>query len=113
MYFTIYTIEEDTVCVKKRERMDENQARNYLRNIAKTGYILASQHCRRRMNERNVSTEDILHVLMWGETEELKYDDQHQNYKCQVKGDDLDGDVLILNVAVSEKNNSVFCITVY
>ncbi len=52
-------------------------------------------------------------VLMWGEIENLKYDDQHQNYKCRIKGDDLDGDVLILNVAISEKDNSVFCITVY
>ncbi len=95
--------------------MDKKQAGKHIRNIAKTGYILTSQHCRNRMNERNVSTEDILHVLLWGIIEDIKYDydNDRQNYKCEVKGEDLDGDELIIHTAISEKENSVLCITVY
>jgi len=65
------------------------------------------------MEKRNVTSEDILHVLMWGDLSEIQKQNENQEIKCKLTGKDIEGDRLTLQVAVCEKNNSVICITVY
>ena len=93
--------------------MNIPQAKTLLRGFAKTGFIQTSQHCRDRMKARDVTTEDILNVLMWGKVSELEENKEFQNWECVVEGKDLDGEKLTFVAAISEEENSILCITVY
>lgn len=93
--------------------MNIHQAKTLLRGFAKTGIIRTSQHCRDRMKERDVTTEDILNVLMRGSVSELEENKEFQNWKCVVEGHDLDGEKLTVVTAISDEENSILCITVY
>jgi hypothetical protein len=92
--------------------MDSNQAKQTLRKLAKEGCIVISRHCREQMEKRNVTTEDILHVLMWGDIQGIKKNDKHNNWQMEVEGKDLDGDKLTVQAAVSEEERTIV-ITVY
>jgi hypothetical protein len=65
------------------------------------------------MDERQVTMDDILHVLMWGDVVKLEQDIEHHNWKCTVRGTDIDGDELFFVAAIDEDEHSVLCITVY
>jgi hypothetical protein len=65
------------------------------------------------MRERDVTTGDILNVLMWGEVLELEENKEFQDWKCLIKGNDLDGEELTFVAAIFKEENSIRCITVY
>ena len=91
--------------------MDRTRAKATLRDIARFKTIGLSKHCRNRMAERNVSMEDIVHVLMWGTITDIETVDPGR-WRCTVTGEDLDGDALVL-VAALDAANEAACITVY
>jgi len=93
--------------------MNRTTLKTTLRNLAQNHCLILSTHCKRRMEKRNVTSEDILHVLMWGDLSEIQKQNENQEIKCKLTGKDIEGDRLTLQVAVCEKNNSVICITVY
>ncbi len=64
------------------------------------------------MKKRNVTTEDILYVLMWGDIKEIKKNDKRNSWKIEIKGKDLDGDKLTVQAAVNEDERTII-ITVY
>lgn len=74
---------------------------------------MLSGHCKERMLERNVTTDDILNVLIWGNLKESQANDNDQEFKCKLTGNDTEGDDLTIRVVVSIKEDSVICITVY
>jgi hypothetical protein len=88
------------------------QIKSIIRDIVQNSRISFSSHCRKRMPERNVITDDFLKVLNWGEISEQTWDEEHQCYKCRVDGQDVDGDDLSIIVAVDEQNFRIRCITV-
>lgn len=92
--------------------MDKDRAKEVIREVARFGNILLTDHCRKKMQERNVSIQDILYVLMWGDVQEIKRDTEHSNWKCEIQGKDLDDDILTVQAAVSE-NERTIVITVY
>jgi len=92
--------------------MNKGQAKTLLRHYA-PGCIKFSNHCRDRMIERNVTVDDILYVIMWGDVVELEKDEEHQNWKCKVQGVDVDGNELAFVTAIDENEHSVLCITVF
>ena len=92
--------------------MDKQKAKRLLRSIALDKCLAFSKHCRKRMGEREVTVDDFLNVLFWGKVTEVSKSEEHNNFRCTVKGKDLDGDVLVLKVAILEKDNSILCITV-
>lgn len=65
------------------------------------------------MLERNVTIDDILYVIMWGEIEELRENKEHHNWTCKVTGTDTDGYELSFVAALNEEEGSVVCITVH
>jgi len=65
------------------------------------------------MRERQVTTDDFLHVLLWGNVVNVEEDQETASLKCEVQGKDLDGDDLTLHIAILEKEGSVLCITVH
>lgn len=93
--------------------MDTNEARSFLYNFARYGCVQSSKHCRDMMYKRNISMDDILFVLMWGEIVSIERDAERQNYKCKLEDKDLDGDNLVFVAVINEKKRSILCITVY
>ncbi len=92
--------------------MDVEEARRRLSQIARSGAIRLTRHCRERMAQRNVNTQDLLQVLFWGEIKDLHEDPEHGNWECLVVGADLEGDPLKVKVAL-EEDFAVLCITVF
>jgi hypothetical protein len=92
--------------------MNKSQAQTLLRHYS-LGLIKFSRHCSERMIERDVTTNDILQVLMWGEVVELTEDREFGNWKCKVKGTDTDGNELFIHAAINEDDHSVLFITIY
>lgn len=92
--------------------MDKNSAKETLRDIARHGCFSFTNHCRKRMRERNVSADDILNVLMWGKVSEIQESAEHNKWKCKVEGKDLDNDPLTLQAAVIKEKRTIV-ITVY
>jgi hypothetical protein len=92
--------------------MNRTEAKTILRHLAKYGRLAYSDHSREQMLKRNVSTEDILFVLMWGKIESLKKDKSRQNFKCEIKGKDLDGENLTVVAAIEDDSETVV-ITVF
>ncbi len=91
--------------------MNKAQAKTYLRRYADFG-IKLSKHCRQRMAERDVTVDDILFVIYWGEIIELIGDEEYGSWECTVKGLDIDGEELVFVAALDENDTSVLCITV-
>ena len=76
-------------------------------------YVKTTKHCRERMAERNVTMDDILHVASRGRVEKLKWDEEHQNWKCEVRGTDIDGYELVLVAVICEREQAALCVTVF
>jgi len=93
--------------------MNTARLKSLIKTITQNGCIQFSRHCRKRMPERNVTTDDFLNVLSWGEIVRFKENNNHRNFKCEMKGLNTDGDELTLQISVSQQNMSILCITVY
>jgi hypothetical protein len=93
--------------------MDEKRAKKILSKISMHGCIIITSHCRAQMKERNVTTHDILNVLIWGNIKKFKKSTKHNNeWKIEIEGQDFDGDQLTVHAAVNEDERTVI-ITVY
>ena len=92
--------------------MDKIRAREIIRELAKYECIILSKHCRMRMRERNVTMDDISHVLMWGEVLNVQNIPCENCFKCEVKGKDFDDEDLTVHVSVVEEKKTII-ITVY
>ena len=96
--------------------MDKSRAqiKSLIREIIQHHRIFFGKHCREdSMPGRSVHSDDFMKVLNWGEIIEHKWDDKHQAYKCQITGEDIEGDKLTLIVSVSEIDFRIRCITVF
>ena len=92
--------------------MNSDQAKEIIRELAKQGCIIISDHCRTRMQERNVTTDDRLYVLMWGNIDKIKKNTKYNNWKLEVEGRDLNDDQLTVQATVNEDERTIV-ITVY
>jgi citrate synthase len=92
--------------------MEKSEAKNILRNLAKYGKIAYSEHSIDQMISRNVTTEDILYVLMWGEIKNIKQDTVRHNWKCKVVGKTIDEEKLTVIAAIYSEIETIV-ITVF
>jgi len=65
------------------------------------------------MQERQITTDDVLNVFLWGEVTEIKYNKEHDSWQCKVIGKDIDGEDLVFVAGIYEHCHTVRCITVY
>jgi hypothetical protein len=93
------------------QNMNRSEAEKRLREVARFGTIGLSKHCRKRMEERNVSMDDIVNVLSWGVITDIE-DVEDDALKCEVKGTDIEGDDLTF-VAILSTADNVVCVTVF
>jgi citrate synthase len=92
--------------------MNKNEAKNIIRNLAKYGKIAYSDHSIKQMLKRNITTEDILYVLMWGKVKNIKKDVAHQNWKCKIEGETLDEEELTIIAGICSELETVI-VTVF
>jgi hypothetical protein len=91
--------------------MNKQDAKSLLKKLTRS-CINISGHCKQRMSERDVSIHDILYVIMWGSIESIEKDLKHNNWKCTVKGEDIEGDELTIILGIYENTGIVQFITV-
>ncbi len=91
--------------------MDKKEAKSLLKNLTRD-CIIITEHCKQRMRERDVVIDDILYVIMWGEVSDIEEDPEHNNWKCYVKGKDIEGDDLTVIAGINEAEGYISCITV-
>lgn len=92
--------------------MNKDQARELIRRFANQRCVAFSRHCSKRMRQRSVTSDDFLHVLMWGTVESVEFNSDSGQWNCEVQGDDIDGDDLTLHIAIDKDEGQVVCITV-
>ncbi len=93
--------------------MNKEDAKTLIRQLASQGSVGFSRHCSKRMDERSVTADDFLYVLMWGHVRSVEKNPKTGHWKCEVNGVDIDGDDLALHVAIDEVEQLVICITVF
>ena len=77
------------------------------------GTFRQSFHAAEERSYRNISNEDILHMLggKWKLDGKPEYDEKHRNWKYQLSGKDFEDDDLVLIVAVDIDENRITIIT--
>ena len=93
--------------------LDEEGLRRAVQRIVYYGEIKESFHSASERSERNISQDDILAMLEgdWTLAAKPDWDEQHKNWEYKLAGHDLDGDELVLKIAVNEELLRVTIIT--
>jgi hypothetical protein len=90
------------------------EARSKIREILRGhGRTWPVDHCKARMNERNVQMDDILYCLSWGEVEYGREFGDRENNIFRVVFTDTEGEPLTLVVLIDADNNRLICKTVF
>jgi len=93
--------------------MTKEDVKKCLREYAQYGCIQPSNHCREKMEERNINMDDIFNVLFWGEVETVDYNPDHDSWNCRVSGEDIDGEKLVFIAGIYGSCQTIRCITVF
>lgn len=93
-------------------RLSPKDAQEKIRGIAKLGFVTPGPHCQKQMKERGYDILDIEYLLKNCKIlAPPEYDNEHDDWKYEVKGRVIDGDkATVITVIVS--HNEVFCVTV-
>ena len=95
------------------DNMNKEEAKAYIRRLANEGSVGFTNHCSAQMTGRNVTTDDFLQVLMWGNVLSVDKDLKTGDWKCKIEGKDIDGDTLRLIGAIDDYQGMVVCVTVF
>ncbi len=79
------------------------------------GTVRESWHAKNERSYRNVSIDDIQHMLRseWKLKGKPEWDDDHRNWSYKLTGSDLDDDELTLVITVNVEEQKIFVITKY
>lgn len=67
--------------------------------------ISFTQHARQRARERKFNARDVEHVLRTGSFDEAIWNEERRNWKCRIRGADLDDEQLTI-IAVLDQNRT-------
>lgn len=96
-------------------KMTQNELYQHVRSIAKdTARIYVTNHAKLdRMQERGITFKDIVNVLQTGKMFRQAEPGKHQDeVNCRFEGNDIDGDRIGVEVAVSDSRPNLLVITV-
>lgn len=83
--------------VDNNKKLTLQEAQSKIREIAKWGSVIWTDHHYDRTNYRNYSSQDINFILQEGTVKEPpEYDEDHCNWKYKVEGKTIDGDIAIV-----------------
>lgn len=79
------------------------------------GTFRESEHSTFDRSYRNVSHDDMLHMLqgVWALAEAPVWDEKHHNWKYKLAGQDIEGEELVLRVALNTEEQMITIITKY
>lgn len=95
--------------------MGGDRLREVLQRIVYYGEIKEAFHSAYERAARNISQDDILAMLegSWRLAATPDWDETHKNWEYKLAGTDLEGDELVLKIAVNEELQRVTVITKY
>ena len=93
--------------------LSEDDLQTAVARAVNSGTVRQSFHSDVERSHRNISYEDIIHMLgrTWKLDRKPEYDEEHQNWKYRLAGEDFEGDELVLIVAVDTDENRITIIT--
>lgn len=93
----------------------EAELRTAVERIVCYGTVRESWHSRNDRSYRNISTDDIQHMLRnaWKLKGKPEWSDQHGEWKYKLTGEDLEDDELTLVIAVRQNEVEILVITKY
>ncbi len=93
--------------------LDENRLQDVVQRIVDYGKIREMRHSSKDRSYRNISKDDILAMLQgkWKLAAKPDWDKQHRNWEYKIKGTDIEGDELVLKIAVNEELQYIYIIT--
>ncbi len=100
---------------EKPPALSEDQLRSRVQQIVLHGTVIESWHSRKDRSYRNVSMDDIQHMLRsdWNLAGKPKWSEEHRNWTYKLHGKDLDEDELTLIIAVKDDRVQILVITKY
>jgi hypothetical protein len=95
--------------------LSPEEAKRQILFILDEGNVELSAHCKREsMIRRGISSLDVTHALKTGEIRRApEWDDNHDNWKYRVEGQDTDGDDLTSIVVIIEADLTLRIVTVF
>ncbi len=88
------------------------EAEEIIRGTVKFGYVTPSLHCKSRMKLRGYDILDVELVLSKGQIKEQPvFDQQYENWVCNVEGASIEGDIAIVVTAILSETELV-CLTI-
>lgn len=97
-----------------RERFSPEQAKENAAILWARGWAFITPHCQQRMDERNVSFNDITYLLKHGEVvvDKSEYDDDNMAWEYFIAGVDVEGVALVVIFSIDLEDNEITLITV-
>lgn len=96
-------------------KLSRDEAKRKIALFLKEGRVRPTSHCfRDSMPKRNVSLQDILHVLQHGEViRDAQWDEEHGEWKYVMEGADLEGDDLRAVTVFFDAAMTLIIVTVF
>jgi hypothetical protein len=93
--------------------LDEDRLREVVQRIVYYGEIKEAFHSAKDRAYRNISQDDITAMLEgeWKLAAKPDWDESHKNWEYKLAGHDLEGDELVLKIAVNEELQRITVIT--
>ena len=96
--------------------LSEGELRVALGRAANSGGIELSSHAKKRARERNISVDDFIHALRysgWVQDAAAEFDEERKNWKYSIASQDIEGDALVLKIALKYEGELVEVITAW
>ena len=97
-----------------QDRLSPKQAKEKAALFWSRGWAFITPHCQRRMDERNVSFNDITYLLNDGDIVDGKteYDSANMAWEYFIAGTDTDGEALAAIFSLDLEDGEIILITV-
>jgi hypothetical protein len=84
------------------------------RRYLTSGQIVYKQHFKERMDQRNISLQDVINAVENGKiTKRPEWNNTYHEYNYFITGEDIEGVELTLKVAISTKDEMLIFLTPY
>jgi hypothetical protein len=96
------------------KRHSKADATRIIKRIARNGIVSPTIHAGERMNQRNISMQDILFAIRNGKViKEPKFDGDAKQWKYKFVGNGIDVKSLTIIINIYDKQERIVIVTVY
>jgi hypothetical protein len=87
------------------------EVRKFLDQCLISGSIAASGHAGKQMAQRRFDILDARNVIRHGEIKDIAYNEEHENHQVEIVGEDIEGEGLVLELALEFEESLTVIIT--